>query len=70
MTEGTPCTCPHHAGDCDCDLVVLLVYGTEPRPATIVAHSHNSNTWFSLADGPSERPLPELLKQIKSALGG
>lgn len=68
MTESTPCTCPHHAGNCDCDLVVLLVYGTEQPPATIVAHSHNGKTWFSLADGPSERPLPELFKQIKSAL--
>jgi len=68
LAADTPCTCPHHAGNCDCDMVVLLVYGTEQRPATIVAHSHNGRTWLSLADGPGERPSPELSMKIKTAL--
>lgn len=68
LVADTPCTCPHHAGNCDCDMVVLLVYGTEQRPATIVAHSHNGCTWFSLADGPEDRPSPALSLQIKAAL--
>ena len=68
LAADTPCTCPHHAGNCDCDMVVLLVYGTEQRPATIVAHSHNGRTWLSLADSPEERPSPELTSQIKAAL--
>ena len=68
LAEDAPCTCPHHDGNCDCDMVVLLVYGTEKRPATVVAHSHNGRTWLSLADGPDERPSPELSLQIKAAL--
>lgn len=68
LAADTPCTCPHHAGNCDCDMVVLLVYGTEQRPATVVAHSHNGRTWLSLPDSPEERPSPELTSQIKAAL--
>lgn len=68
LAADTPCTCPHHAGNCDCDMVVLLVYGTEQHPATIVAHSHNGRTWLTLADGPEDRPSPVLSSQIKAAL--
>lgn len=68
MGADTPCTCPHHEANCDCDMVVLLVYGVEQRPATIVSHSHNGRTRLSLADGPGERPSPELCMQIKSAV--
>ena len=68
MTEGIPCTCARHGGNCDCDLMVLLVYGKEQRPATIVAHSHNGRTWFSLADSPADRPSPEIYLKVKSAL--
>ncbi|HRQ41593.1 MAG TPA: hypothetical protein PLD25_27045 [Chloroflexota bacterium] len=68
LAADTPCTCPHHAGNCDCDMVVLLVYGEERRPATVVAHSHNGRTWLSLADGPEERPSPNLSHRIMAAL--
>lgn len=68
LAEDVPCTCPHHTDNCDCDMVVLLVYGTEKRPATVVAHSHHGRTWLSLADGPDERPSPELSFQIEAAL--
>lgn len=68
LAEDAPCACPHHAGNCDCDMAVLLVYGTEKRPATVVAHSHHGRTWFSLADGPDERPSPELSHRMMVAL--
>jgi hypothetical protein len=68
MTESTPCTCQHHANNCDCDLVVLLVYGTERHPATIVAHSHNGRTWFSLSDNPGDRPSSEIDLKVRTAL--
>lgn len=70
LAANTDCTCPHHAGDCDCDMIVLLVYGEEQRPATVVAHSHDGRTWFSLADGPEERPSPELSRRIAFTLSG
>ncbi len=68
LAADTPCTCPHHADNCDCDLVMLLVYGDERQPATVVAHSHHGCTWLSLADGPGERPSPDLSRRIMMAL--
>jgi hypothetical protein len=58
------CTCPHHGTDlCDCQLVVILVYGNSPRPATLIAHGHEGKTWFSFVDGPQHpsQPLETLL---------
>src|SRR5512139_1017449 len=42
------CPCPHHGTDqCDCQMVVLLVYADGCQPISLVAHSHEGNTWFS-----------------------
>lgn len=50
VTEKT-CTCPNHGTEkCDCQMVVLLVYGKESQPASLVAHGHNGQTWFSLVE--------------------
>jgi len=47
----TNCTCPHHGTEqCDCQLVVILVYGTGPRPATLIAHGREGKTWISFVD--------------------
>lgn len=49
------CSCPHHGTEqCDCQLVVLLVYGHGPKPATLVAHGHEGKTWFSFVDAPQQ----------------
>ena len=35
----TSCTCPHHGTEqCDCQMVVLLVYDHQGVPITVVAH--------------------------------
>ncbi|MFQ5433268.1 MAG: hypothetical protein ACE5FD_00155 [Anaerolineae bacterium] len=68
-TVETGCTCAHHDGNCDCDLVVLLVYGQESRyPVTLVAHSHDGRTWLSLADGMGERPSKKVEATIRKAV--
>ncbi|MCX6078703.1 MAG: hypothetical protein NTW32_04140 [Chloroflexi bacterium] len=42
------CACPYHGTEqCDCQLVVILIYGHAPRPATLIAHGHEGKTWFS-----------------------
>lgn len=47
----TTCTCPNHGTEnCDCQMVVLLVYGKDNFPASLVAHGHNGQTWFSLVE--------------------
>jgi hypothetical protein len=63
------CTCPHHGTDqCDCQMVVLLVYGREPQPVSMVAHGHNGQTWFSVVDTPQQRADPHLEATIRHAL--
>ena len=53
------CSCPHHGTSlCDCQLVVLLVYGNDGPPATLTAHSRDGRTEFSLVDDPAQPPLP------------
>ncbi len=50
------CTCPHHGtADCDCQLVVLLVYEQDDEPSTLVIHSRDNRTWLSLAGPVSAR---------------
>ena len=44
------CPCPHHGtDDCNCHLVILLVYGKQEDPATLVLHGQDGKTWISLA---------------------
>ena len=62
------CDCPHHGTDqCDCQMVVLLVYGKMDEPATLILHGNDGTTWLSItASAKSNRDLDE---QIQRALG-
>ena len=63
------CPCPHHGTDrCDCQMVVLLVYGDDFQPISLIAHSHDGRTWFSLVDTPQQRADPRLERAIRQAL--
>jgi len=63
------CPCPHHGTEqCDCQMVVLLVYGSERQPVTIVAHGYNGQTWFSVVDTPQQRVDPRIETAIRLAL--
>ena len=63
------CPCPHHGTEqCDCQMVVLLVYGSERQPVSIVAHGYNGQTWFSVVDTPQQRADPRLEADIRQAL--
>lgn len=63
------CSCPHHgAAACDCQLVVLLVYGTDAYPATLVIHGRDRRTFLSLADSTGQRPSPKLAATIFASL--
>ena len=47
------CQCPHHGtSDCNCQMVILLVYGKQEDPATLIIHSQDEKTGVSLS-GPS-----------------
>ena len=61
--------CPHH-GDapCDCQMVILLVYGAETTPASVVLHSYRGNTDIELVDTPENRSDKRLVEMIRLAI--
>jgi hypothetical protein len=65
----TNCTCPNHGtANCDCQMVVLLVYGKQGEPLTLVAHSQDGHTYFELVDTPQQRPERVLKTAVLQAL--
>ena len=61
----TNCTCPNHGtAECDCQMVVLLVYDKRGKPLTLMAHSQDGQTQFELVDSPQQRPQ----RMIKAAV--
>ena len=64
------CPCPHHGTDmCDCQMVVLLVYGGGGEPVTLIAHGYNNQTWISVVDTPQQRADPRLEAAIRNVVG-
>lgn len=64
------CPCPHHGTDqCDCQMVVLLVYANATEPATLILHGNDGQTWLSLVEH-QDRPVNEdAILCIRQALG-
>jgi hypothetical protein len=63
------CTCPYHGTEqCNCQMVVLLIYPQVGEPATLVIHSHNEQTSISLVDNPGQRPSLDVVDLISKAL--
>jgi len=45
----TDCACPHHGTvQCDCQIVVLLVFGENEGPISLVVHSQDGRTNLSM----------------------
>lgn len=59
------CTYPHHGtADCDCQMVVLLIYSApNEQPATLLLHGNGERTWIILAEAP-ERELEETIVAV------
>jgi hypothetical protein len=58
------CECPHHGTDqCDCQMVVLLVYGTTTEPVTLILHGNNGQTWLSIPNGTASNAMLSSLIQ-------
>ena len=70
MANAQGCSCPNHGTEeCDCQMMVLLVYGTAAEPVTLILHGSRTQTWFSLADTIVQHPNPQLEGAIQKALG-
>jgi hypothetical protein len=58
------CPCPHHGmDDCNCQMVVLLVYQKQDDPATLVVHGLGGKSWVSLA-GPAGKRFNQHLETV------
>jgi hypothetical protein len=69
MTGTHGCCCPNHGTEeCDCQMVVLLVYGDTAEPVTLILHGNSKQTWISLAETILENPNPQLKITIQEAL--
>ena len=63
------CTCPHHGTDgCDCQMVVLLVYGKQDDPATLILHGQGGKTWLSLTTPVETRSRQYLESSVRNTL--
>lgn len=71
------CPCPNHGTEeCDCQMVVLLVYGKvadvstplNTSPATLILHGNDGQTWVSIANDPQQRTDTKLITSIRQAL--
>ena len=61
--------CPHHGTDeCNCQLIVLLVYGKQDEPATLVIHGQDGKTWLSLATPIEARSSHHLESAVRHLL--
>jgi len=63
------CPCPNHGTDmCDCQMVVLLVYGKDAEPATLILHGNDGQTWVSIANDSQQRANAKLINSIQQAI--
>lgn len=63
------CPCPHHGTkDCNCQMVVLLIYGKQEDPATLIIHGQDGRSWVSLAGPVGKRANQHLEIAIRRAL--
>ena len=63
------CPCPHHGtDDCNCQMVVLLVYRKQDDPATLVIHGQDGRSWVSLASPVGKRSNQHMETAIRRAL--
>ena len=49
-------------------MAILLVYGEDHSPITLIAHTHEGKTWISIVDTPLQRADPHLESAIRQAL--
>ena len=63
------CCCPNHGTEaCDCQMIVLLVYGEVAEPATLILHGNDGQTWISLAHPLPQRVDAKLVTSIRHVL--
>jgi len=63
------CECPHHGTEkCDCQFVVLLIYGEAAEPITLTTHSHNHQTRIQIVRDATMNPDPCFVEKVMAVL--
>lgn len=63
------CPCPHHGtAQCDCQFIVLLVYGETGRPVVVNLHGSDAHTAMIIVPDTATFPDTRLLRQVTAAL--
>jgi hypothetical protein len=64
------CPCPHHGTEqCNCQMVVFLVYQNDAPPVTLVIHGNEEMSWLYLIDKPqqpNESPQEKAIQDVLS----
>jgi hypothetical protein len=59
------CSCPHHGSDkCDCQMIMLLVYDRDGKPATLVAHGQDGKTHLGMINDANRGHSANLMEII------
>jgi hypothetical protein len=63
------CECPHHGtAQCNCQFVVLLVYGEAADPVVVTTHARDNRTEARIVHDATIFPNPRLADQVMTAL--
>lgn len=63
------CSWPYHDTKlCDCQMIVLLIYGVQDIPVSLICHGHDSWTHLSLVDHPGQKVSQASASIIKEIL--
>lgn len=65
----THCTCPHHGTDqCDCQMVILMVYDKDTQPISLVLHGHDGETHLAFVDHPAQQADKNIVAAVMQIL--
>jgi hypothetical protein len=63
------CSCPNHTTEtCDCQMVVLLVFGETTEPIPLILHGNHGRTWISFAENTSYQLEVNMRSRIEEIL--
>lgn len=69
LASHADCPCPHHGtADCDCQFIVLLVYGQAETPVVMTIHGRDSQTEMKIVQDAVTIPNPRLAEQVMAVL--
>ncbi len=67
--RATDCVCPRHGlARCDCQMVVLLIYGRSRSPVSLILHGSDEQTWLSVPDDVGRPADPLIVAAVEQGI--